>query len=102
MNTPVDTITRARQQRRQASPAERALWEALRRGQLGVRFRRQHPDGENILDFYCPQFRLAIQIERTVPTSPRYGHHRVLRFTPDEVLQELPRVLTQIRATMTV
>lgn len=102
MNNPVDVIARARQQRRSASPAERALWEALRRGQLGVRFRRQHPDGENILDFYCPQYQLAIEIE--APGSPvvRHRRHRVLRFTPEEVLQELPRVLSQIRATMTV
>ena len=43
----------ARQNRRQATEAENALWQALRSSQLGVRFRRQHAIGPYIVDFIC-------------------------------------------------
>ncbi len=40
------------------------LWQALRRGQLdGLLFRRQHPIGTYILDFYCPGARLAVEVD---------------------------------------
>jgi very-short-patch-repair endonuclease len=34
-----------------------------RRGLAGLRFRRQHPIGPYILDFYCDEFRLAVEID---------------------------------------
>ncbi len=50
---------------RQAMPeAEVILWSALRRRQLGgYRFRRQYVVGRAILDFYCPEGRLAIEVD---------------------------------------
>jgi len=39
------------------------LWHALRRRPGGLRFRRQHPAGCYILDFYCPKHRLAIEVD---------------------------------------
>jgi very-short-patch-repair endonuclease len=40
------------------------LWVAIRRKQVdGFRFRRQHPIGPFILDFYCEQARLAVEID---------------------------------------
>lgn len=39
------------------------LWQVVRRGRLGVRFRRQHPIGPWILDFYCHACRLAVEID---------------------------------------
>ncbi len=40
-----------------------ALWNALRQQQLaGLRFRRQHPVGRFVLDFYCPSLKLAIEV----------------------------------------
>jgi very-short-patch-repair endonuclease len=43
---------------------EVVLWRWLRGGKLkGLRFRRQHPIGPYILDFYCPAVRLAVEVE---------------------------------------
>jgi len=43
---------------------ERRLWYRLRNGQIdGYQFRRQHPAGPYVLDFYCPQLRLAIELD---------------------------------------
>jgi very-short-patch-repair endonuclease len=39
------------------------LWHRLRNRQLGVDFRRQHPGGSYVLDFYCPALRLAIELD---------------------------------------
>jgi very-short-patch-repair endonuclease len=41
------------------------LWRELRRKAAGVRFRRQHPVGPYILDFYCPEAKLVIEIDGT-------------------------------------
>ena len=44
--------------------AEGRLWQWLRsRRFLGCKFRRQHPIDRYILDFYCPELRLAIEID---------------------------------------
>lgn len=45
------------------TPAEVAVWERLRRSQLGVRFRRQHPIGRFIVDFVSLSHRLVIELE---------------------------------------
>ena len=54
-------VARARQLRRQMSLPERMLWARLRCS--GVRFRRQHPIGHYVLDFYCPSANLAIEVD---------------------------------------
>jgi very-short-patch-repair endonuclease len=55
--------TRARELRKRMSPIERKLWYALRDDQLGASFRRQHPVGPYVLDFYCASARLAIELD---------------------------------------
>ena len=46
------------------TPAEATLWKALKGGQLaGRKFRRQHSVGAYILDFYCPEERLAVELD---------------------------------------
>ena len=51
----------ARRLRRQLSLPEKLLWVRLRRTE--VRFRRQHPVGPYVLDFYCPAAKLAIEVD---------------------------------------
>ena len=54
----------ARQLRRSATLAEVRLWSRLRRKQLaGFRFRRQHPLGNYIVDFFCPEARLVVEAD---------------------------------------
>jgi very-short-patch-repair endonuclease len=53
----------AREQRKQATKGERLLWQALRGSRLGVKFRRQHPLGQFVLDFYCEEAQLAVEVD---------------------------------------
>lgn len=39
------------------------VWRELRKRPEGIKFRRQHPFGRFILDFYCPKAKLGIEIE---------------------------------------
>lgn len=67
MRAPIKTFARARKLRREMTRPEVVLWQKLRQGQrTGLRFRRQHPVGPYILDFYCPSARLAIEIDGLV------------------------------------
>ncbi len=95
--------------RKNATDAERLLWRHLRgKNMAGVKFRRQQPLGNYIVDFISHSHRLVIELDG--------GHHalqrkkdalreqfieqegyRVLRFWNNEVLQNLEGVLEVIR-----
>ena len=53
----------ARRLRRDSTDVEKRLWQKLRNRQLDVDFRRQHPAGLFVLDFYCSVLRLAIALD---------------------------------------
>ena len=101
---------RAKQLRQQPTPAEQVLWDALRAGRLGRhKFRRQHPVGRFILDFYCADSRLCVEVDGDVHEHQRerdmardatlFSHGVVtLRFTNEQVFGDLPGVLDAIRA----
>ena len=57
------TVHNARQLRATMTLPEVMLWRALRRRPKGIKFRRQHPSGRYVLDFYCVDARLAIEID---------------------------------------
>ena len=64
MRAPNETITLARRLRRNLSPPEARLWNRLRERKLGTPvFSRQHPIGPYVLDFYCAEARLAVEID---------------------------------------
>ncbi|MFZ0526090.1 MAG: endonuclease domain-containing protein [Xanthobacteraceae bacterium] len=64
MRAPQKTIGNAQRLRRRLSVPEAQLWRRLRTRAPGKpTFRRQHPVGPYILDFYCAQARLAIEID---------------------------------------
>jgi len=46
-----------------ATPAEKLLWKSLKKSSVGAKFRRQHSVERYVLDFYCPEHKLAIEIE---------------------------------------
>jgi very-short-patch-repair endonuclease len=55
---------RARSLRANATKAERKLWRRLKSKQIeGLKFRKQHPIGPYILDFYCPEVKLCIEVD---------------------------------------
>lgn len=104
--TPVRSA--ARIMRQGMTPAESVLWGALRGRRLdGLRFRRQHPIGRRILDFYCPSARLAVEVDGAALGEPAaddapavvIAHgFRILHVRADEVLGDLPAVLARISA----
>jgi very-short-patch-repair endonuclease len=60
---PNSTLVRARKLRREMTTPERMLWLRMRGRPSGLKFRRQHPAGVYVLDFYCAAARLAIEID---------------------------------------
>lgn len=54
---------RARGLRRVMSAPEITLWQVLRRRPGGFKFRRQHPSGPYIADFYCHEARLVVEVD---------------------------------------
>ena len=57
------SVFQARKFRRTLSPPEAIVWNILRKRPDGFKFRRQHPIGPYVLDFYCHQSLLAIEID---------------------------------------
>jgi len=60
---PKDTLKRARKLRSELSLPETLLWRELRARPGGFKFRRQHPAGVFVLDFYCAAVRLDIEVD---------------------------------------
>lgn len=110
-----ELIARARQLRREATTAESLLWELLRdRRLLGRKFRRQHPIGQFIADFFCDDARLIIEIDGAVHREPtqqerdrlreeilREHGFAMLRFTNEQIFDHTEQVLREIAAFVT-
>jgi very-short-patch-repair endonuclease len=105
------TVARARSLRRTLSKPEACLWQVLRTRPAGLKFRRQHPLGPYVLDFYCPTARLGIEVDgcshemgdnvardRTRDHWLEQHEVRVLRVTAADVLSDLDAVVRQIVA----
>jgi len=61
---PARTRSTARQLREHCTNAERELWFRLRAGRLsGYKFRRQHPIPPYIVDFYCHELKLVVELD---------------------------------------
>ncbi|WP_191554042.1 endonuclease domain-containing protein [Brevundimonas aurantiaca] len=70
------SFTRAKAFRKALTPPEFRLWQVLRRDRVGkIKFRRQHPVGPYILDFYCAAAKLAIEIDGAVHNEPKQIAH---------------------------
>ena len=60
---PKKTIQRARQLRKEMSLPEILLWQQLRKKPSGLKFRKQHPAGPYVADFFCYEARLVIEVD---------------------------------------
>jgi very-short-patch-repair endonuclease len=98
---------RARRLRRDATDVESRLWRALREKCPQWKFRRQHPIGKRVVDFACPERRLAIELdggqhaEQSEADELRSAElaqsgYRVIRFWNADVLQNIDGVLETI------
>jgi very-short-patch-repair endonuclease len=64
MHAAPSTARRARSLRRDLTAPEATLWISLKgRRADGFKFRRQHPIGPFVLDFYCHEARLAVEVD---------------------------------------
>jgi very-short-patch-repair endonuclease len=101
-------IKKARYLRQENTKAEEILWEELRNSKLGIKFRRQHPIHNFILDFYAPKIKLAIEVDgENHKENKQYDTTRteflnsnditVLRFWNKEIENDLPYVLDKIK-----
>ncbi|HAS00242.1 MAG TPA: hypothetical protein DEA89_02820 [Candidatus Moranbacteria bacterium] len=67
--------------RNSATPQEIILWSKIRREQLGYKFRRQHSIGRYIVDFYCPEKKVIIELDgyqHKKEICGEYDHERTL------------------------
>jgi len=108
-HVPQEHFARARTLRKEMTDAERRLWHRLRGEQLGVKFRKQHPIGPYIVDFYSWQAGLVVELDgetHATPEARAYDQERdnylqslglsVLRFSNREVFTNLEGVLEAI------
>jgi very-short-patch-repair endonuclease len=105
------TLGRAKRLRQRSTLAEEMLWERLRdRKFLGLKFRRQVPLGPYVADFYCHERRLVLELDGGIHEEGRQKVHdenrdanlaalgvRILRFTNDELREDLDSFLDKIR-----
>jgi very-short-patch-repair endonuclease len=104
----------AQENRENPTEAEQLLWERLCRSQLGVEFWRQHSEAGYIVDFYCKEVRLAVEVdggyhkrsaqqrdydEKREQALKRCGL-RILRFTNEEVFESLDSVVWRIKGSL--
>jgi len=102
----------ARKLRAAPTDAERALWARLRQRQLDShRFRRQHPIGPYVVDFFCAERDLIVEVdggqhaEDVVADTRRTAWleargYRVVRFWNNDVLENVDGVLDELRRAL--
>src|SRR4029079_10077838 len=104
-------VIRARELRRALTLPEVLLWTALRARPEGFKFRRQHPVGPYVLDFYCPAARLAVEVDglaHDMGSNPVRASKRdawlgdqaikTMRFAASDVLNEVETVVRAVVA----
>jgi type I restriction enzyme, R subunit len=106
----IDVRVRAREMRKVPTPAERILWESLRgRKVLDCKFRRQFALDCFILDFFCQELKLVIELDGGIHSEPsqvahdqnRDGYLRsvgctILRIPNEDVIRDRKAVLLKI------
>ena len=103
--------SKARELRKNMPEQEETLWNFLRRRQLGMHFRRQHPYGIYILDFYCFDANLAIEIDGMIHLKRHdYDEERtkylestglkVIRFDNSDIENRIDWVLDKIKFSL--
>jgi len=101
----------AKELRRNMTDAEMVLWGYLKAGINGLKFRRQHPIGIYIADFYCHKLRLIIEVDGNIHDKKEikeYDLNRendlkswdyiIIRFSNQKVLKETQAVLVEINS----
>ena len=104
------SVQQARRLRKGATDAEKRLWSRLRNRQIGnLKFRRQHPFGNRVVDLFCEEAKLAIELDGSGHLTGRGQTSdldreielyekgiRVLRFYNHDIFSNLEGVLEAI------
>ncbi|CAD5942118.1 DUF559 domain-containing protein [Planktothrix agardhii] len=109
--TPYSHLELRRKLRKEMTPPEQKLWDVLRGKKLEFKFRRQHPIGRYIADFYSRDAHLVVEIDGAThfePEAIEYDRQRdsfmrslgldVLRFTTKEIYENLEGVCLAIES----
>jgi cyclase len=104
---------KAEELRNHPTETEAILWNYLKDGISGIKFRRQHPASIYVLDFYAHKIKLAIEIDENVHSLEEVKRNdierqthlesfgiRFLRFSNNEIVQNLESVIKQIGDTV--
>ncbi|MBK9390520.1 MAG: endonuclease domain-containing protein [Bacteroidetes bacterium] len=111
----ISTIRTASILRKNTTLAEKVLWKKLRdRSRFTVKLRRQHPVGKFIVDFYCHELKLVIEIDGEIHNLKENLEYdilrqsqlenfglKVIRFTNHEVIFGMDTVLSRISGIIT-
>ena len=101
----------AKDLRRNMTDTETILWGYLKAGVQGLKFRRQHPVGIYIADFYCHKLKLIIEIDGSIHNVESVKEndirrendligwgYKIVRFSNNRVMKELDIVLAEINS----
>lgn len=105
-----ETIEYAKALRKKMTPAEIILWDNLRNRKLAnTKFRRQHPIERFIVDFYCPEKKLAIELDGEIHDDPNQKEYdigrsaeiekydiKIIRFKNKDIIDDLDKTLKKI------
>jgi len=102
-----EKLERAKELRREMTPAEKILWQEVRAKKLGVRFRRQQIIQGFIVDFYCHKAGLVIEVDGDIhdlqqdedarrEKALREMGLRIVRFRNDEIMKKLSTVVGKV------
>jgi very-short-patch-repair endonuclease len=103
-----EKLQRARELRRDMTPAEKVLWQELRANKLGIHFRRQQIISGFIVDFYCHKAALVIEVDGDIHDLQKEDDAKrdkalsemglkIVRFRNDEILNNLLMVVKRIK-----
>lgn len=106
-------LGRRRELRARSKDAENTLWQHLRRGGLGVKFKRQYSVMNYVVDFYCQKAKLAIELDGDIHKTPsvlKYDKYRAeylkalgireIRFDNTRVTKEISSVMCEIKSKL--
>ena len=111
-----EIFKRAGKLRKNMTEAESKLWSLLRKKKVeGKRFRRQHPVNKFIVDFYCHECKLVIEVDGGIHQRAEQKEYdtgrtyeleqlglKVIRFTNSQVLQQPGMVIERIKETIKI
>jgi len=110
-----EKLNRARELRRDMTPAENILWQELRANKLGVHFRRQQVIEGFIVDFYCHKVGLVIELDGDIHEEETQRESdasrdnaltelglQIVRFRNKDILMDLSQVVGKIQNLISI